>query len=108
LDTLISSVPISEKLFIGGDINGHVDSIRVDFDGVHGGFRYRSKNKKRKCILNFALAYDLILANALFKKIVSHLVTFSNNEHYSQIDFILARREDKHACLDCKVISGEW
>jgi hypothetical protein len=38
LDTLISSVPISEKLFIGGDLNVHVDSTRVDFDGVHGGF----------------------------------------------------------------------
>jgi hypothetical protein len=26
-------VPISEKLFIGGDLNGHVGSIRVGFDG---------------------------------------------------------------------------
>jgi exonuclease III len=39
LDALVSSVPVSEKLFIG-DLNGHVDSIRIDFDGVHGGFRY--------------------------------------------------------------------
>jgi hypothetical protein len=38
LDALISSVLISEKLFIGGDLNGHVDSIRVGFNGVHGGF----------------------------------------------------------------------
>jgi hypothetical protein len=26
-------VPISEKLFIGGDLNGHVGSTRADFDG---------------------------------------------------------------------------
>jgi hypothetical protein len=26
-------VPISEKLFIGGDLNGHVGSTRVGFDG---------------------------------------------------------------------------
>jgi hypothetical protein len=57
--------------------------------------------------LNFALAYDLIVANTLFRKRVSHLVTFSNGQHCSQIDFILARREDRHACLDCKVIPGE-
>jgi hypothetical protein len=25
----------------------------------------------------------------------------------SQIDFIIARREDRHACLDCKVVPGE-
>jgi exonuclease III len=44
LNTLVSSVPISEKLFIGGDLNGHIGSTRVDFDGVHGGFEYASRN----------------------------------------------------------------
>jgi hypothetical protein len=58
-------------------------------------------------ILNFALAYDLIVANTLFRKRVSHLVTFNGGQHCKQIDFILARREDRHACLDCKVIPGE-
>jgi hypothetical protein len=103
---LVSSVPISEKLFIGGDLNEHVGSIRVGFDGVHGGFEYMSRNQEGEGILNFALAYDLIVANTLFRKRVSHLVTFSNGQHCSQIDFILARREDRHACLDCKVIPG--
>jgi hypothetical protein len=99
-------VPISEKLFIGGDLNGYVGSTRVDFDGVHGGFGYESKNQEGEGILNFALPYDLIVSNTLFRKRVSHLVTFSSGQHYSQIDFILARREDRHACLDCKVIPG--
>jgi hypothetical protein len=44
LDALISNVPISEKLFIGGDLNEHVGSIRVGFDGVHEGFGYESRN----------------------------------------------------------------
>jgi hypothetical protein len=106
LDTLVSSVSISEKLFIG-DLNGHVGSTRVGFDGVHGGFGYESRNQEGEGILNFTLAYDLIVANTLFRKRVSHLVTFSSGQHCSQIDFILARREDSHACLDCKVIPGE-
>jgi hypothetical protein len=97
---------ISKKLFIG-DLNEHVGSNRVGFDGVHGGFRYESRNQEGDGILNFALAYDLIIANTLFRKRVSHLVTFSSGHHCSQIDFILARREDRHACLDCKVIPGE-
>jgi hypothetical protein len=107
LDALVSSVPIYEKLFIGGNLNGHVGSTRVGFDGVHGGFGYGSRNQEWEGILNFALAYDLIVANALLRKRVSHLVTFSSSQHCSQIDFVLARREDRHACLDCKVISGE-
>jgi hypothetical protein len=65
------------------------------------------ETKKGGGILNFALAYDLIVANTLFRKRVSHVVTFRSSQHYSQIDFILARREDRHACLDCKMIPGE-
>jgi hypothetical protein len=107
LDALVSSMPISEKLFIGGDLNGHVGSTRVGFDGVHGGFGYESRNQEGEGILNFALAYDLFVTNTLFRKRVSHLVTFSSGQHCSQIDFILMRREHRHACLDCKVIPGE-
>jgi hypothetical protein len=71
LDALVSSVPISEKLFIGGDINGYIGSTRVGFDGVHMGFGYGSRNQEGEGILNFALAYDLIISNTLFRKRVS-------------------------------------
>jgi hypothetical protein len=46
LNALVSSVPISEKLFIGGDLNEHVGSTRVGFDGVHVDFGYESRNQK--------------------------------------------------------------
>jgi hypothetical protein len=100
-------VSTSKKLFIGGDLNGHIDSTRVGSDRVHEAFGYGSRNQEGECILNFALAYDLFAANTLFRKRVSHLVTFSSGQHCSQIDFILARREDRHTCLNCKVIPGE-
>ncbi|TKW31776.2 hypothetical protein SEVIR_2G129701v4 [Setaria viridis] len=58
-------------------------------------------------VLDFAVAFDLMIANTFFRKRQSHLVTFSSGQYYSQIDFILTRREDKWACLDCKVIPGE-
>jgi hypothetical protein len=82
-DALVSSVPISKKLFIGGDLNGHVGSTRVGFEWAHGGFRYESMNQEGDGILNFVLAYTLIVANTLFRKRVSHLVTFSSGQHYS-------------------------
>jgi hypothetical protein len=75
--------------------------------GVHGGFAYGIRNQEGKDVLSFALAYDMIVANTLFKKRESYLVTFSSGQHSSQIDFILSRREDMHACLDCKVLTGE-
>jgi hypothetical protein len=74
-----------------------------EYTGVSGMVvRMRGKD-----VLNFALAYDLLLANTLFRKRESHLVTFHSGQYSSQIDFILARREDRRACLDCKVIPGE-
>jgi hypothetical protein len=100
-------VSISKKHFIGGYLNGHVGSTRVCFNGVHGGFEYGSMNQEEDDILNFVLAYDLIIVNFLFRKRVSHLLTFSSGQHCSQIDLILVRREGMHACLDCKVIPGE-
>jgi hypothetical protein len=83
LDALVSSMPISEKLFIGGDLNGHLGCTRVGFEGVHRGFGYGSRNQEGESILNFALAYDLIIANTLFRKRVSHLITFSSGQHCS-------------------------
>jgi hypothetical protein len=80
---LVSSVTISKKLFIGGDLNGHVGSTRVYFDGVHRGFRYVSRNQEGEGILNFALVYDLIVTNTLFRKRVSHLVTFRSSRYCS-------------------------
>jgi hypothetical protein len=71
-------VPISKKLFIGGDLNGHVGSTRLGFNGVYGGFGYGSRNQEGEGILNFDLVYDLIVANILFRKRVYHIVTFSN------------------------------
>ena len=38
LNSMVSTVPISEKLLIGGDLNGHVGATNVGFERVHGGF----------------------------------------------------------------------
>jgi hypothetical protein len=107
LEDLVRRVPIGEKLFIGGDLNGHVGTSNTGFERVHGGFGYGIRNQEGEDVLSFALAYDMVVANTLFRKRESHLVTFSSGLHSSQIDFVLSRREDRRACIDCKVIPGE-
>jgi hypothetical protein len=76
LDSMVSSVPIREKLFIGGDLNGHVGATNAGFERVHGGFGYGGRNQEGEYVLNFAFTYDLLIANTLFMKRESHLVTF--------------------------------
>ena len=80
---MVSTMPTSEKLFIGGDLNGHVGAANVGFERVHGGFEYGSRNQEGEDVLNFALAYDLLLANTFFRKRESHLVTFHSGQHSS-------------------------
>jgi hypothetical protein len=79
----------------------------VGIKRVHGGFMYGSRNQEGEDVLNFALAYDLLIVNTLFRKRESHIVTFRSGQHTSQIDFILTRREDRCACFDCKVLPRE-
>jgi hypothetical protein len=103
---MVRAVPTNEKLFIGGDLNGHVGSTNVGYELAHGGFGYGSRNQGEG-ILDFAVAYNLVIANTFFRKRDSHLVTFSSGHRSSQIDFVLIKREDKQTYLDCKVIPGE-
>jgi hypothetical protein len=65
-----------------------------------------SRNREGKDILDFALSYNLLVAST-FRKRQSHLVTFSSAKHSSQIVFVLTRRLDRRACLNCKVITRE-
>ena len=74
LDGLVRTVPSSEKLFIGGDLNGHVGSTSA-FEVIHGGFDYGSRNQEGEDVLDFATAFDLMIANTFFRKRESHLVT---------------------------------
>ena len=99
---LVRAVPSSEKLFIEGDRNGPVCTSSAGFEAVHGGFGYGSRNQEGEEVLDFAIAFDLMIANTFFRKRQSHLVTFSSGQYSSQIDFVYTRRRDKRTCVDCK------
>jgi hypothetical protein len=107
LDGLVRAVPTDEKLFIGGDLNSHVGSTNAGYELAHEGFGYGSRNQEGENVLDFVVAYNLVITNTFFRKRDSHLVTFSSGHCSSQIDFVLTRREDKQACLDCKVVPRE-
>uniref|UniRef100_A0A8I7BBV9 Endonuclease/exonuclease/phosphatase domain-containing protein n=1 Tax=Hordeum vulgare subsp. vulgare TaxID=112509 RepID=A0A8I7BBV9_HORVV len=60
LEDLVRRVPIGEKLFIGGDLNGHAGTSNTGFERVHGGFGYGIRNQEGEDVLSFALAYDMV------------------------------------------------
>jgi exonuclease III len=44
LEDMVRGVSSNEKLFIGGNLNGHVGTVRGGFERVHGGFGYGEQN----------------------------------------------------------------
>jgi hypothetical protein len=66
LDDFVRAAPTNEKLFIG-DLNGHVGSTNASYELAHGGFKYGSRNQGED-ILDFVVAYNLGIANTLFKR----------------------------------------
>ncbi|KAH1204248.1 3-isopropylmalate dehydratase large subunit, chloroplastic [Glycine max] len=107
LEGVLQDIPQGEKVFLGGDLNGHVGSVARGFEGVHGGFGLGEMNGEGKSILEFSEALDLSIANTWFKKREDHLITYKSGGTCSQIDFFLIRKSDRKYCLNCKVIPEE-
>lgn len=107
LEGLIQGIPQEDKIFLGGDLNGHVGSQAGQFAGAHGGLGFGDLNEEGQTILEFSLAYDFRVMNTCFKKREEHLITYKSGRSRSQIDFFLVRSSDKKVCKDCKVIPGE-
>ncbi|KAM2304509.1 hypothetical protein ACFXTH_024206 [Malus domestica] len=107
LGDLVQGIAQTEKLFIGGDLNGHVGRETGNYGGFHGGHGFRERNEDGEAILDFAMAYDLFLANTFFKKRKEHVITYKSGSSKTQIDFLLMRKGDRITCKDCKVIPGE-
>nr|XP_020175448.1 craniofacial development protein 2-like [Aegilops tauschii subsp. strangulata] len=46
LEDMVRTLPIGEKLVIGGDLNGRVGASNTGFEGAHGGFGYGIRNQE--------------------------------------------------------------
>ncbi|XP_075099906.1 uncharacterized protein LOC107774382 isoform X1 [Nicotiana tabacum] len=107
LDEIVRSIPPSERLFIEGDFIGHIGSSAGGYTEVHGGFGFGEWNGGGISLLDFAKAFDLVIANLSFTKRDEHLVTYQSTVAKTQIDYLLLRRCDRRLCDNCKVIPGE-
>ena len=109
LRVVTARIPRSELLIPCGDWNGHVGRAGTEYREVHGGMGYgRSEpDVEGERILDYALAFDLLLGNTCFKKRDSHLITYKSSNAATQIDFILFPRAMRKLVTDVKVIPGE-
>nr|GEW00420.1 hypothetical protein [Tanacetum cinerariifolium] len=59
-----------------GNLNGNIGAAADGYAGVHGGFGFRDRNEEGRTILEFATAYEMVVANSFFRKSGAHLITF--------------------------------
>ena len=73
---LVSCIPQNDMVVFAGDMNGHIGSSNVGYDGTHSGFGYGSRNTDGSRILEFADGLNLVICNTLFTKQEVKLVTY--------------------------------
>ncbi|XP_075107092.1 uncharacterized protein LOC142180070 [Nicotiana tabacum] len=88
-------------------VRGHIGSTFGGYDDVHSGFDFVVRNGGETSLLDFAKAFNLIIANSSFPKKEENLVTFQSSAAKTQINYVLFRKSDKSLCMDCKVIPSE-
>nr|XP_016463324.1 PREDICTED: craniofacial development protein 2-like [Nicotiana tabacum] len=95
LDEIVCGIPHTENLFIRGDFNGHIGATSWGYDDVHGGFGFGDRNGGGTSLLDFAKAFDLVIANSSFPKKVEYLVTFRSSVAMTQIYYRLCKKSDR-------------
>jgi len=104
---LVSCTPQNEMVVLADDMNGHVGSSNVGYDGMHGGFGYGDRNADGSRTLDFADGLNLVICNTLFMKQESQLVTYAAGPVKNMVDYIIVRWEDKAKVHNVKVIPNE-
>lgn len=104
---VVSKFDEKETVVVAGDLNGHVGSSASGYEGVHGGSGFGDRNPEGERILEFCDANNMIVANTMFTKRASRLVTYESGGLRSQIDYVLVRRATRKLVKDVKVIAGE-
>jgi len=99
LDMVIQDVPQCEKLFIGIDFNSHVGVEADGHDTAHRGFGCGERNNGGVSILEFAVAYGMLVITSILKKKENHLVTFKSGFIKTKIDYFMTKANNRRLCV---------
>ena len=92
---------------LAGDMNEHVGSSNVGYDGMHAGFGYGDRNADGSRNLEIADGLNLVICNTLFMKQESQMVTYAAGPVKNTVDYIIVQQEDKAKDHNVKVIPNK-
>ena len=93
LGKISSDIDVGERLFICGDMNGHVGAEVDSFEGVRGGYSFGIRNVDGEMLLEFEDALNLAIVNTWFKKEVRMRITYETNACKTVYYFLLDKEE---------------
>ena len=76
----LTRLPETEKVVVGGDLNGHVGAQQEGYEREHGGFGFGNRNDEGERILEAMQSLELYCVNTTFKKREEQLVTYCSGE----------------------------
>ncbi|GFR73677.1 retrovirus-related Pol polyprotein LINE-1 [Elysia marginata] len=94
LECMIYSIPVGEKVIIGADLNAHLGEGGEGYRRIQGREGYGKRNVEGQKALESLEGLDMAVVNTFFKKREKQKINYKSGQGQSQLDFIMARRED--------------
>jgi len=107
MDNIMQEITQEERVFIGGDLNGHVGEGNEGEQEVLGKHGFGVRNAEGQMVIDYAKRMNMGILNTYFMKRSDQRVTYCSGGRKSQIDYILGRKKHLKEVQDCKVIPGE-
>lgn len=63
MDEQFTGMGDEERIFLGGDLNGHVGRNRNVIERIHGGWGVGERNQEGEKVVDFAVAFDMAILN---------------------------------------------
>lgn len=89
---MVHGTLLTEKLFTGGDFNGHIRATSGRFGSMHEGFGFGVRNVGGTLLLDYAIAFNLVISNSCFLEKKEQFVTFRSSLAMTQISYLFLRK----------------
>ena len=103
---LIEGIKKTERIMLGGDLNGHVGKESDGYEGVHGGQGYGVRNAGER-ILEFCEAAGMIVCGTQFRKADSKLISYLSGGSNTTVDYLMTWKQFGRGLKDAKSFPGE-
>ena len=105
MDEEVKEIPETEKLWIGGDFNGHCGTDNTGKEDTIGKYGVGMSNEAGDVFVDFAMSHDLRVVNTYFKKAEKHRITYKSGEENHRLTTSCAERMRRRTL---KTVKFSW